>query len=242
MNKIIDVPAQKKLVARHCVDVLFKEKKIFSGMKIGLGTGSTAICVVKHIADLIAEKKLNDIFAVPTSYQTSMECEKFGIPIYSLNSKQIDAGLDLTIDGADEITPEKYLIKGGGAALLKEKITAYNSKNFVIIADETKKVNSLGMGFALPIEIVPEAILSIIKKLEMMGGKAVLREGIKKMGPVITDNGNFIIDVRWSEPLREPKKMEDNLNCITGIVENGLFTKLKPHVFIAHSDGTVEDF
>ena len=241
MNKKLDAAEQKKLAAEYAVDTLFSEGKIFSGIKIGLGTGSTAIHAVRKIAALVEAGTLKDIFAVPTSYQTSVECEKLGLPIYSLNSRLIEGGLDLTIDGADEADEHKNLIKGGGAALLKEKITAYNSAQFVIVADERKKVKTLGTGFALPVEIAPDAMTSIIKQLEKDGAAAVLREGVRKMGPVITDNGNVIIDVRWPRPLQSPEKTEDSLNRITGVIENGLFTKIKPRIFIAHADGSVED-
>lgn len=242
MKKIISIEEQKILAARSAVDTLFSEKKIFDGIKIGLGTGSTAIPAVRRIAELLNEGKLKNIFAVPTSFQTSIECENLGIPVYSLSSKKIKGELDLTIDGADEIDCEKNLIKGGGAALLLEKIIAYNSKKLVIVADERKKLNSLGTCFPLPVEIVPEARLSITKLLEKKGISVVLREGIKKMGPVITDKGNFILDIKWSKnDLPEPKKAEIELNKITGVVENGFFTKNKPRIFIARADGTVID-
>ncbi|AIN94641.1 ribose-5-phosphate isomerase RpiA [Treponema putidum] len=238
----MDISELKKKVAYHAIDTLFSEGKIFDGIKIGLGTGSTALPAVNRIAQLLSSKKISTIFAVPTSFQTSIECEKLGIPVYSLSSKKIGGSLDLAIDGADEIDPDKNLIKGGGAALLREKIIAYNSKEFVVIADERKKVKSIGKGFALPIEIIPEARLSITKILEAQGIEVVLREGVKKMGPVVTDNGNFIIDVRWpKEAGVDPKVLEESLNKITGIVENGFFTKNTPRVFIVHQDGKIED-
>lgn len=234
---------QKKLVARFAVDTLFNEKKIFDGMKIGLGTGSTAMPAVHRIAELLSTGKLKNIYAVPTSFQTQLECEKLNIPIYSLNSKIINGSLDLAIDGADEIDAQKNLIKGGGAALLLEKIVAYNSAKFVVIADERKKVENLGNAFALPIEIIPEARVSIIDKLQKMNMNVLLREAVKKMGPVVTDNGNFILDIKFSSTsLINPTQLEDELNKITGVVENGFFTKNKPRVFIAHTDGSIEDF
>ena len=239
----MDMSELKKKIAYHAIDTLFSEGKIFDGMKIGLGTGSTAMPAVHRLAQLLSSGKLKEVYAVPTSFQTSIECEKLGIPIYSLSSQKIGGSLDLAIDGADEIDPDKNLIKGGGAALLREKIIAYNSKEFVVIADDRKKVKSMGKGFALPIEIIPEARLSISKALEAQGIEVVLREGIKKMGPVVTDNGNFIIDVRWPETADvEPKVLEDSLNKITGIVENGFFTKNTPRVFIVHQDGSMEEF
>ncbi|EMB28966.1 ribose-5-phosphate isomerase A [Treponema denticola MYR-T] len=238
----MDTSQLKERVAYHAIDTLFSEGKIFDGMKIGLGTGSTAMPAVHRLAQLLSSGKLKKIYAVPTSFQTSIECEKLGIPIYSLSSQQIGGNLDLAIDGADEIDPDKNLIKGGGAALLREKIIAYNSKEFVVIADERKKVKSMGKGFALPIEIIPEARLSITKTLEAKDIEVFLREGVKKMGPVVTDNGNFIIDVKWPEAADvDPKVLEESLNKITGVVENGFFTKNTPRVFIVHQDGNIED-
>lgn len=237
---INQIEEQKKIVAEYAVNVLVDRKEIFDGMKIGLGTGSTALPAVRHIARLMDEGKLKKIFAVPTSFQTAIECEKLGIPIYSLNSKVINGSLDLTIDGADQIDEKKYLIKGGGAALLREKIIAYNSKKFVVIADSRKLTDKLGYTFCLPIEIIPEARVSIIKKLEADGVEVVLREGVKKMGPVITDNGNFILDVKWPQSYNvNPEKLENELNAITGVVENGFFTKNIPEVFISKADGNV---
>ncbi len=239
----MDLNELKKMVGYHAVDKLFEEGLIFDGMKIGLGTGSTAMPAVRRLGELLNEAKLKNIYAVPTSFQTSIECERLGIPIYSLSSTQIAGQLDLSIDGADEIDPDKNLIKGGGAALLREKIIAYNSKKFIVIADSRKKVDSIGTGFALPVEIVPEARLSITKLLEAEGIEVSLREGVKKMGPVVTDNGNFILDIRWKSGTKiKPEEVEESLNKIVGVVENGLFTKIKPRVFIVNTNGQVEDY
>ncbi len=231
---------QKKLVGTTAIDTLIERGLIFSGMKIGLGTGSTAMPAVKRLAERIEDGTLTGIKAVTTSFQTSIACEELGINVYSLNSKEIDGQLDLAIDGADEITPENHLIKGGGAALLQEKIVEYNAKRFVVIADETKDVKNLGTGFALPVEIIADARVSIIHKLEKLGAKCTLREGVKKAGPVITDNGNLILDLLWEQPVN-PAEMEDAINKIVGVVENGFFTKNHPLVFISHSDGTVSE-
>ena len=135
---------QKELVAATAIDTLIKNKKIFSGMKIGLGTGSTAVPAVKHLAKRIADGTLKDIKAVVTSFGTQNLCEELEIPVYSMNDKIIGGHLDLAIDGADEVDPDNNVIKGGGAALLREKIVAYNSDQFVIVADSTKVVDSVG--------------------------------------------------------------------------------------------------
>ena len=243
MSNTISVEDQKILVARTAIDKLISEGLIYSGMKIGLGTGSTAMPAVKRLAEYIAKGKLKNIAAVPTSFQTSIACEEFNIPIFSLSSGRINGSLDLTIDGADEIDSKKNLTKGGGAALLREKIIAYNSELFVVIGDETKSVKTLGVNFPLPIEIVPEARLSIMKKLESYGVSMIIRDGIRKKGPVITDNGNFIMDIKWPANAKiNPVKLESELNAIPGIFENGFFTQKPPRVFLSHSNGTVEEF
>lgn len=229
---------QKELVARTAIDTLIEQKKIFSGMKIGLGTGSTAMPAVRRLAERIADGTLRDIKAVVTSFQTQLACEDFGIPVYSLNDKAIDGKLDLAIDGADEIAPDKAVIKGGGAALLREKIVEYNAKTFVVIGDASKAVKSLGTKFPLPVEIIADARVPVQKTIEKLGGKCVLRQGVKKAGPVITDNGNQILDVLWEKPV-DPKAMEKKLNEIVGVVENGFFTKNRPMVFVATEDGHV---
>jgi ribose 5-phosphate isomerase A len=231
---------QKKLAAVTAVNTLFSRGKIFSGMKIGLGTGSTAMPAVFRIAELIKEGKLSDIKAAATSFQTEIACEELGIPVYSLNAKILGGCLDLAIDGADEIDPARNLIKGGGAALLREKIVEYNAAYFVIVADESKAVKTLGTKFPLPVEVIAEAREAVSAQLRKLGAVPVVREGIKKCGPVITDNGNIIIDCLWKEP-PDPVFMEKELNSITGVVENGFFTRFSPTVFIAHADGSVEE-
>lgn len=229
---------QKVLAATTAVDTLIKEGKIFSGMKIGLGTGSTAMPAVKRLAERIADGTLKDIKAVVTSFQTQLACEGFGIPVYTLNDKCIGGHLDLSIDGADEIDQKNNLIKGGGAAHLREKLVEYNSSFLAIVADSSKDVQSLGTKFPLPVEVISDARVPVIKELEKLGASCVLREGVKKAGPVITDNGNMILDCTWKAPV-DPAEMEEKINKITGVVECGFFTKIHPVAFIAREDGTV---
>ncbi len=229
---------QKVLAATTAVDTLIKEGKIFSGMKIGLGTGSTAMPAVKRLAERIADGTLKDVKAVVTSFQTQLACEGFGIPVYTLNDKCIGGHLDLSIDGADEIDQKNNLIKGGGAAHLREKLVEYNSSFLAIVADSSKDVQSLGTKFPLPVEVISDARVPVIKELEKLGAFCVLREGVKKAGPVITDNGNMILDCTWKAPV-DPAEMEEKINKITGVVECGFFTKIHPVAFIAREDGTV---
>ena len=230
---------QKILAANTAVDTLIEKGLIFSGMKIGLGTGSTAMPAVKRLAEHINIGDLKDIKAVVTSFQTQNACQDYSIPVYSMNDKIINGQLDLAIDGADEVTPECFCIKGGGGAHVREKIVEYNSKIFVVVADSSKAVETLGTKFPVPVEIIGEARVPVTNALNALGADCVLREGVRKCGPVITDNGNQILDCTWKSPI-DAVQMEDKINSIAGVVENGLFSKNKPIVFIAKEDGKVE--
>lgn len=235
---MISQQEQKELVARAAIDSLIEQKKIFSGMKIGLGTGSTAMPAVRRLAERIADGTLKNLRAVVTSFQTANLCDDLGISVYSMNDRAIEGKLDLAIDGADEIAPDNSVIKGGGAALFREKIVAYNSKIFVVIADSSKIVKTLGTKFPLPVEILEEARVPVVNAIAKLGGECVLRQGIRKAGPVITDNGNQLLDVLWKESV-DAAAMEKKINAITGVVENGFFTRKKPIVFFADENGKV---
>jgi ribose 5-phosphate isomerase A len=224
----------KELAGRRAAETLVR-----SGMKLGLGTGSTAIPAVRHIGALLRAGTLRDILAVPTSFQTAIECEKWGIPLYNLNSREIGGRLDLTIDGADEVDPRGFCVKGGGGALLLEKITAYASASFAVVVDESKLAENLALKFPLPVEVVPEARKTAAAALESLGAAVTLREAVRKAGPVITEHGNLLLDLRFSAPV-DPAALEAELNRIPGVVENGFFTRLHPRVFIGRADGTVE--
>jgi ribose 5-phosphate isomerase A len=224
----------KEAAGKAAVDEL-----VHSGMKLGLGTGSTAIHAIRRTGELLAQGTLRDIKAFVTSFQSAIECEKWGIPFYPLNSREITGSLDLTIDGADEVDPQNRLIKGGGGALLLEKIAAYASAAFAITVDESKIVNNLGAGFPIPVEVIPEARVSAGKALEKLGATVILREAVRKAGPVITEHGNLILDIRFPAPV-DPAAMEDEINRIPGVVENGLFTRISPVIYIAHANGTIE--
>lgn len=223
----------KEAAGRAAVDAQVK-----SGMKLGLGTGSTAIHAIRRVGELLAQGALRDICAFATSFQSEIECEKLRIPFYPLNARELSGGLDLTIDGADEVDPNNRLIKGGGGALLIEKLAAYNSAAFAITIDESKIVNSLGTGFPVPVEIIPEARATAGKAIEALGATVMLREALRKAGPVITEHGNLILDIRFAAPV-DPEEMERRINEIPGVVENGLFTRINPVIFIAHANGNI---
>jgi ribose 5-phosphate isomerase A len=229
----------KEKVASIAVDTLVR-----SNMKIGLGTGSTAIHAVRRVGALLAKGRLKNIRAVSTSFQTTIECEKLGIPLYTLNSRKINGVLDVAIDGADEVDPQNRCIKGGGGALLLEKVIAYASNKFALVIDELKITENLGLKFPVPVEVIPEARLSVSRSLEKLGAEVVLREALRKAGPVITDHGNLLLDIRFKEII-DPKILEAELNRIPGVVENGFFTgpadrPLRPTVYIGLHDGRVD--
>jgi len=225
----------KQAAGKAAVDSLVK-----SGMKLGLGTGSTAIHAIRRVGELMSQGLLSDICAFATSFQSEIECEKLKIPFFPLNSRELAGSLDLTIDGADEVDPQSYLIKGGGGAMLIEKLAAYASAVFAITVDESKVVNrGLGTGFPVPVEVIPEARTSASMALEAMGAAVTLREALRKAGPVITEHGNLILDIRFSKTV-DPTVMEREINYIPGVVENGFFTRNRPFVYIAHMDGNIE--
>jgi len=224
----------KEAAGRAAVDAQVK-----SGMKLGLGTGSTAIHAVRRVGELLAGRELRDITAFATSFQTEIECEKLGIPFFPLNSRELSGSLDLTIDGADEVDPQNRLIKGGGGAMLVEKLAAYASGAFAIAVDESKIVGSLGTGFPVPIEVIPGARLTATKAIEALGGRATLREALRKAGPVITEHGNLILDILFASPV-DPEAMEREINRIPGVVENGFFSRNPPVIYIGRPDGTVD--
>ncbi|MDQ3292603.1 MAG: ribose-5-phosphate isomerase RpiA [Bacteroidota bacterium] len=216
----------KKLAAEKAVE------NIEDGMVVGLGTGSTAYWAIKKIGERVQEG-LN-IKAVASSKNSEDLAKESGIPIVPFSD--IDA-IDVTIDGADEVDKNFYLIKGGGGALLREKILASNSKKFIVIVDETKMVDTLGK-FPLPVEIVPFASSLTIKKLQQLNCKVQIRQKDNK--DFITDNGNLIADCFFGE-IPDPEVLNTQLHSIPGVVENGLFKKeMVHHVIVGHNDGRVE--
>lgn len=220
----------KRAVGRYAVDSYLK-----SGMKVGIGTGSTAIHAIRRLAELLKPGELTNIVAVATSFQSLVAAQKLGIPIRDLNSPEIDSRLDVTIDGADEIDPDKRLIKGGGAAHLLEKIVAYSSDHLVVVADESKLVPHLGAGFPVPLEVIPQARLSVERKVrDTFGCRPELRIATRKDGPVITDQGNLVLDLYFEESF-DPVEMEAALNRIPGVVENGIFRHTDTTVLVAHT-------
>ncbi|SMF81167.1 ribose-5-phosphate isomerase [Paenibacillus uliginis N3/975] len=205
---------------------------IQDGMKVGLGTGSTAYWAIVRIGERVKEGL--SIEAVATSKTSEKLAIEHGITLTPLH--QIGR-LDLTIDGADELDPELRLIKGGGGALLREKITAFHSDRLLIVADESKSVSSLG-NFPLPVEIVPFAREWTYAALERLGCSVRLR--LEEAGNLyVTDNGNYIADCEFGI-INSPEQLEQELRGIPGVVEHGLFIGMADIAFIGRSDGSVD--
>ncbi len=204
------------------------------GMVVGLGTGSTVYYTILKLGEMVKDGL--DIIGIPTSIGTERLARELGIKISTLYEHP---EIDLTIDGADEIDPELNLIKGGGGALLREKIVASASKMEIIVADERKLVDKLGERFHLPVEVIPFSYSVVFKRLDSMGLNPVLR---KKNGEIyITDNGNYIIDCHTG-PMENPEELEKDLNMIPGVVENGLFIGLAHMAIVGTSKNKVKEF
>jgi ribose 5-phosphate isomerase A len=207
-------------------------KHVKDGFIVGLGSGSTAAYAIEEIGNRIKHEALR-VLGVPTSYQALLLAVKQRIQITTLEEHPT---LDLTIDGADQIDEELNLIKGMGGALAREKIVAFASKKLVIVADESKKVKVLGENNRpVPIEVLPFATPIVMRKIGEIGGKPILREGTKKAGPVITDNGNVIIDVDFGI-IHNPAELECKLK-FPGVVETGLFVKMANVVYLGKPSG-----
>ena len=209
-------------------------KHLKDGFTLGLGSGSTATYAIREIGRKIQQEDLR-ILGIPTSYQALLLAVDCGIPLTTLNEHP---ELDLTIDGADQIDKALNLIKGMGGALTREKIVASASKQLVIVADETKLVEKLGTNHPVPVEALPFALPSVMSKVREMGGRPVLREGRGKVGPVVTDNGNFVVDVDFG-PINALKELDIQLRLIPGVIETGLFVGMADVVYLGKPDGVL---
>ncbi len=208
-------------------------KHVKDGFIVGLGSGSTAAFAIEEIGRKIKEEKIH-VLSIPTSYQAFMLAVKHGIPITTLDEHP---RLDLDIDGADQVDKKLDLIKGMGGALAREKIVASASKKLIIITDESKKVQTLGEnGQPVPVEVLPFAVSLVARNIMELGGKPILREGAKKVGAVVTDNGNFILDVEFGL-IRKPTELERKLKGLTGVVETGLFINMVDTVYVGTQSG-----
>lgn len=210
------------------------EENIRKNMILGIGSGSTVVYAVKKIAEMNKEKDLN-LKCIPTSFQSYQLIIENGLNLVSLDQYP---EIDLDIDGADEIDKDLNLIKGGGGCLVQEKIIASNSKELIIVADFRKNSKNLGENWkkGVPIEVIPLGYVPIMKKMEKLGGKPVLRMAQAKAGPLITDNGNFIIDVDFGI-IENPSELNNKILLIPGIVDTGFFIEMTSKAYIGKKDG-----
>lgn len=213
------------------------EENIEDGMKIAIGSGSTVVYAVKRLGELVKQNKWH-VICVPTSYQSEQLVIENDLHLSTLN---LHPELDIDIDGADEIDKDLNLIKGGGGCLFQEKVAASYSKKLVIIADYRKDSSKLGEKWknGVPIEILPGACMPIYNEIIKIGGKPLLRMGKAKAGPVVTDNGNFIIDADFGV-IEDPASLEKKLREISGVIDTGLFINMASIAYIGNKDGSVK--
>jgi len=203
---------------------------IKDGQVVGLGTGSTTHHFIRYLGERVRNEEL-DILGIPTSFQSLILARESGIQLTTLDEYDID----ISVDGADEVSPSLDLIKGGGAAHTIEKLVDSSADEFVVIVDDSKMVNSLG-AFPVPIEIIPESLRLVKNAVSEMGGIPELRMGIQKDGPVITDNGNFVLDTKF-DSIENPYELEIELNTIPGVLENGIFAGITDKVIVGRESG-----
>ncbi len=223
------IPSEQQLKQQAADQVL---TYIQSGMVVGLGHGSTAILAVRGLAGKISRGELTDIQGIPCSRLVEAEARKMGIPLTTLEDHPV---IDLTFDGADEVDPALNLIKGGGGALLREKIVAQSSRYEIIIVDESKLSPALGTHWAVPVEVIPFGWRTQVAYLESLGARPTMRPG-PDADPFITDQGNYILDCAFG-PLADPATLGARLDARTGIVCHGLFLGLANEVIIAGASG-----
>ena len=185
--------------------------------------------MIEALAMKIKSGEIKDVVGVTTSFQGEVLASELGIPLKSLSSV---SGIDLAIDGADEVDPKFQLIKGGGACHVQEKLVAALAKKFIVVVDSTKLVKKLNLDFKLPVEVLPSAWRQVEKTLHDLGGKGNLRMAQKKAGPIVTDQGNLILDLSFRHGIDQPDLLESQINNIPGVLENGLFVNLTDQVLV----------
>lgn len=220
------IDSLKRQAAEAAVDL------VEPGMVVGLGAGSTALKAIECIGERLADGRLHNIVGIPCSAQVAADATRLGVPLASLDDHPV---IDLTIDGADEVDPQKRVIKGGGGALLREKIVAQTSRQEVIIVDEGKLSPRLGTKWALPVEVIPFGWRTHLEFFAALGATVSVRAGERNVW-FRTDSGNLILDCNFG-PMDDPEGLAAALNARAGIVEHGLFLGLVSQVVVAGGDG-----
>jgi len=206
------------------------------GMDLGLGTGSTAACALEAIGRRVREENL-DVRGVPTSFGAERRARAHGIPLTTLDEVST---LDLAVDGADEVNEGLQLIKGGGGAHSREKVVATQAERFVVLVDPTKKVNRLGEQMPVPVEVLPMAVAPVRQALEDLGARPELRMSTEKDGPVVTDQGLWLLDAYFPDGVTDPEALNRTLCRRPGVLDHGLFLNEATDLFVGHPEGTVD--
>jgi len=231
---MLSVDEMKMRVAKYVADMMSNDQVI------GVGSGSTSMIFLRFLAERVRRGELRNVKLVPTSSEVEYYSTILGIENLIVQPWQID-NIDVAVDGADEVDPSKNLIKGGGGALTGEKVIDYSAREFIVIVDETKLVEKLGSKVPVPIEVIPRFWRIVKRRVEeMFGGECSLRILEKgKRGPLVTDNGNYLLD--WRIILNDdPEKVEVILKSIPGVVESGIFSRRHvSRVIVCKSDGEI---
>ena len=204
------------------------------GMTVGLGTGSTTAYALRALGRRIRDEGLH-VAGVPTSFAAERLAREVGIPLVTLDDA---ARLDLALDGADEVDPRLNLIKGRGAAHTREKVVAAQADRFVVLIDPSKEVERLGTRMPVPVEVLPMALGPVMRALEERGGAPELRMGERKDGPVVTDQGFWVVDVRF-DGIDDPEALGRAIKALPGVLDHGLFLGMASDVLVGEPGGTV---
>ena len=210
--------------------------RVKSGMVVGLGSGSTAAEAIRILGKRIKAGELKDVKGVPTSYQAVQESVRAMLPLTTLDEYP---ELDIGIDGADQMDRQLNAIKGGGGALLREKIVASCCREYILVGDEGKLTDVLGTDQPVYLEVHPFAVVPVVRKLEKMGARAVVRQGAGKVGPVVTDNGNTLIDASFG-PIDDLEELNRLLHMVQGVMETGLFIGYAQRAYIGTEKSVYE--
>ncbi len=219
----------KRLAAERAVE------QVQPGMRLGLGSGTTAYYVAEAVGRRLREGSLRDLICVPTSEKTAEHARRLSIPLTQLDALD-PVQLDLAIDGADEVAPDLALIKGLGGALLREKIVVSVARRFVVVVDESKLVDRLGTKGPVPVEVIAFGWRALLPHLERLGAQPTLRSQPGSTAPFVTDEGNYILDCRFP-PIDDPAELDRRLRDRAGVVETGLFVGMASQVVVAGAGG-----
>lgn len=225
-----DAEAAKRAAGRHAATL------VSDGMCLGLGTGSTTAHAFEALGRRIREEALN-VRGVPTSFAAERLARAHGIPLTSLDT---DPELDLAFDGADEVDDALGLIKGRGGAHTREKVVAHQADRFVVLVDPSKRVDQLGTNFPVPVEVLPMAVTPVNHTLQELGAAPELRTGEAKDGPVVTDQGFWILDAHFPEGIEVPAELARALCARPGVLDHGLFLDVATDVLVGQADGSVD--